>query len=227
MITRRSLGALAVGAGLPLPALAQGLSNRPIRLVIPFTPAGTTELVGRLTAERLSARLGQQVVVDNRPGASGNVGGEFVARAEPDGHTLLLTTIGTGAINFAVFGNRMPFKPEDLAAVGLMCRVPNVLMAANRMPIRTLADMVREAKAKPGALNYGTAGIATSPHVVIEQIRLQNRKAESVFPTEETEKETTVLDPVVKNSTFGVVRWRIKSAEIEHEQRETKKIREN
>ena len=155
MITRRSLGALAVGAGLPLPALAQGLSNRPIRLVIPFTPAGTTDLVGRLTAERLSARLGQQVVVDNRPGASGNVGGEFVARAEPDGHTLLLTTIGTGAINFAVFGNRMPFKPEDLAAVGLMCRVPNVLMAANRMPIRTLADMVREAKAKPGALNYG------------------------------------------------------------------------
>jgi len=172
MITRRSLGALSLGAALPLPALAQGLSNRPIRLVIPFTPAGTTDLVGRLTAERLSARLGQQVVVDNRPGASGNVGGEFVARSEPDGHTLLLTTIGTGAINFAVFGNRMPFKPEDLAAVGLMCRVPNVLMAANRMPIRTLADMTREAKAKPGGLNYGTAGIATSPHVVIEQIRL-------------------------------------------------------
>ncbi|MFN7332342.1 MAG: Bug family tripartite tricarboxylate transporter substrate binding protein, partial [bacterium] len=146
MITRRSLGTLTIGAGLPLPALAQGLSNRPIRLVIPFTPAGTTDLVGRLTAERLSARLGQQVVVDNRPGASGNVGGEFVARSEPDGHTLLLTTIGTGAINFAVFGNRMP--------------------------IRSLADMVREAKAKPGALNYGTAGIATSPHVVIEQIRL-------------------------------------------------------
>jgi tripartite-type tricarboxylate transporter receptor subunit TctC len=94
MITRRSLGALAIGAGLPLPALAQGLSNRPIRLVIPFTPAGTTDLVGRLTAERLSARLGQQVVVDNRPGASGNVGGEFVARAEPDGHTILIAHIG-------------------------------------------------------------------------------------------------------------------------------------
>lgn len=171
-ITRRGLGGLALGATLAKPALAQGLSGRPIRLVIPFTPAGTTDLVGRLTGERLAARLGQQVVVDNRPGASGNVGGEFVARADPDGHTLLLTTIGTGAINFPVFGNRMPFKPEDLTAVGLMCRVPNVLMAANRMPIRNLADMVREAKAKPGGLNYGTAGIATSPHVVIEQIRL-------------------------------------------------------
>ena len=75
MITRRSLGALAIGVGFPLPALAQGLSNRPIRLVIPFTPAGTWDLCGRLTAERLSARLGQPVVVANRPGPSGHVRG--------------------------------------------------------------------------------------------------------------------------------------------------------
>ena len=143
-----------------------------MKIIIGFPAGGPLDSHARLLADELGKRLGQQVVADNRPGASGNVGGEFVARAEPDGHTLLLTTIGTGAINFAVFGNRMPFKPEDLAAVGLMCRVPNVLMAANRMPIRSLTDMVREAKAKPSALNYGTAGIATSPHVVIEQIRL-------------------------------------------------------
>jgi len=162
------------GAALASPriAAAQGFPSRPIRIVIPFTPAGTTDLVGRLTAEMLGRRLNHPVVVDNRPGASGNVGAEFVARSEPDGHTLLLTTIGTGAINFAVFRDRMPYRPEDLQAVGLMTRVPNVLMAANRTTIRSVADLVREARARPGAINYGTAGIATSPHVVVEQLRL-------------------------------------------------------
>ncbi|MBR0651721.1 tripartite tricarboxylate transporter substrate binding protein [Roseomonas terrae] len=169
-LARRAL--LAAPLFAPRLASAQGFPSRPIRLVIPFTPAGTTDLVGRLTGEMLGRRLNHQVVVDNRPGASGNVGGEFVARSEADGHTLLLTTIGTGAINYAVFRDRMPYKPEDLAAVGLMTRVPNVLMAANNTTIRTVADLVREAKARPGRINYGTAGIATSPHVVVEQLRL-------------------------------------------------------
>ncbi|WP_137127810.1 tripartite tricarboxylate transporter substrate binding protein [Roseomonas sp. HF4] len=172
MTTHRRALLAAPLLALARPALAQGFPTRPIRIVVPFTPAGTTDLVARLTAEQLGRRLNHQVVVDNRPGASGNVGAEFVARSEPDGHTLLLTTIGTGAINFAVFRERMPYKPEDLAAVALMTRVPNVLMAANRTSIRNLADMVREAKAAPGRLNYGTAGIATSPHVVVEQLRL-------------------------------------------------------
>ncbi|HWT09331.1 MAG TPA: tripartite tricarboxylate transporter substrate binding protein [Roseomonas sp.] len=171
--TRRLLlSAMPAAFALPRLASAQGFPSRPIRIVIPFTPAGTTDLVGRLTAEMLGRRLNHQVVVDNRPGASGNVGAEFVARSEADGHTLLLTTIGTGAINFAVFRDRMPYKPEDLAAVGLMTRVPNVLMAANNTNIRTVADLVREARARPGRINYGTAGIATSPHVVVEQLRL-------------------------------------------------------
>lgn len=171
--TRRLLiAALPAALAAPRIAFAQGFPSRPIRLVIPFTPAGTTDLVGRLTAEMLGRRMNHQVVVDNRPGASGNVGAEYVARSEADGHTLLLTTIGTGAINFAVFRDRMPYKPEDLAAVGLMTRVPNVLMAANNTSIRTVADLVREARARPGRINYGTAGIATSPHVVVEQLRL-------------------------------------------------------
>jgi tripartite-type tricarboxylate transporter receptor subunit TctC len=170
-VDRRALLATPL-LGLARPAFAQAFPSRPIRIVIPFTPAGTTDLVGRLTAEHLGRRLNHQVVVDNRPGASGNVAAEFVARSEPDGHTLLLTTIGTGAINFAVFRDRMPYKPEDMAAVALMTRVPNVLMAANNTSIRSVADLVREARARPGAINYGTAGIATSPHVVVEQLRL-------------------------------------------------------
>lgn len=171
--SRRALFAATALLDAPSVARAQAAwPSRPMRLVVPFPPAGTTDIVARLTAERLSQRLNHQVIVENRPGAGGNVGAEHVSRSEPDGHTLLLTTIGTGAINYAVYGARMPYRPEDLAAVGLMVRVANVLMAANRTSIRSLADLVREARARPGQLNYGTAGIATSPHVVGEQLRL-------------------------------------------------------
>jgi tripartite-type tricarboxylate transporter receptor subunit TctC len=172
-LTRRAALAAPLLA-LPLPGRAQeGFPSRPLRVVIPFTPAGTTDLTGRLAAERLSARLGQPVVVENRPGAGGNVGAEFVARAEPDGYTLLLTTIGTGAINFAVYGDRMPYKPGDLAAVGLLSRVPNVLMVPPSLPVQSIAELVALAKQRPGGLNYGTAGIGSSPHICTELFALQ------------------------------------------------------
>jgi tripartite-type tricarboxylate transporter receptor subunit TctC len=179
-VTRRGLVATVLAAPAVLrdggeQALAQGAAtfpNRPIRLVIPFTPAGTTDLVGRVAAEMLGPRLGQTVVVENRPGAGGNVGAEFVARADPDGHTLLLTTIGTGAINFAVYGDRMPYKPEELAAVGLFVRVPNVLLASNSLPAKTVTELVALSKQRLGGLNYGTAGIGSSPHVCGELFKL-------------------------------------------------------
>ena len=173
--TRRTI-LTAGAAGLiaaPRVLRAQGAwPNRPVRLVIPFTPAGTTDLVGRMAAEVLGPRLGQQIVVENRPGAGGNVAGEFVARSEPDGYTLLLTTIGTGAINFAVYGDRMPYKPEDLAAIGLLIRVPNVLLTANDLPVRTVSELVALSKQRSGGLNYGTAGIGSSPHVCGELFKL-------------------------------------------------------
>ncbi len=179
MTTRRTL----LAATLALPALrnaqaqtqAQGAPwspTRPIRLVIPFTPAGTTDLVGRIGAERLSARLGQQVVVENRAGAGGNVGAEFVAKAEPDGYTLLLTTIGTGAINYAVYGDKMPYRPQDLAAVGLFIRVPNVLMVRRDLPVNSIAELTALARSRNGGLNYGTAGIGSSPHVCTELYKI-------------------------------------------------------
>ncbi len=150
----------------------EAFPSRPVRIVIPFTPAGTTDLIGRLAAERLALRLGQPVLVENRAGAGGNVGAEAVARSEPDGHTLLLTTIGTGAINFAVFGDRMPYKAEDLAAVGLLARVPNVLMVAKALPVRDIAGLVALSNQRAGGLNYGSAGVGTSPHVCMELFNL-------------------------------------------------------
>lgn len=157
------------------PLLAPGLASaqpwaptRPLRLVIPFPPGGTTDLVGRMVAERLSPRLGQPVIVENRPGAGGNIAGEFVIRAEPDGQTLLFTSIGTGAINYAVYGARMPWRPEDMAAIGLVTRMPNVLMVANRLPVRNMAQFLDFARARQGEITYGTAGIGSSPHICME-----------------------------------------------------------
>ncbi|MDO9709573.1 tripartite tricarboxylate transporter substrate binding protein [Paracraurococcus lichenis] len=170
--------ALLAAPLLALPAAAraeEGFPSRPLRIVIPFTPAGTTDLTGRLAAERLAARLGQPVVVENRPGAGGNVGGEAVARAEPDGYTLLLTTIGTGAINFAVYGDKMPYRPGDLAAVGLLTRVPNVLMVPPSLPVQSVADLVALARQRQGGLNYGTAGIGSSPHICMELFGIETR----------------------------------------------------
>jgi len=164
--------AVLAAAGVLAPAVlrAQGAwsPSRPLRLVIPFPPGGTTDMVGRMVAERLAPRLGQPVVVENRPGAGGNLAGETVARAEPDGTTLFFTSIGTGAINYAVYGARMPWKPEDMAAVGLVTRMPNVLMVANRMPMTTMAQFLDFARSRQGEITYGTAGIGSSPHVCME-----------------------------------------------------------
>jgi len=160
-----------LAAALFAPALARAevwAPSRPVRLVIPFPPGGTTDMVGRMVAERLTPRLGQPVVVENRPGAGGNLAGEVVARAEPDGGTLFFTSIGTGAINYSVYGPRMPWKPEDMAAVGLVTRMPNVLMVANRMPMQTMAQFLDFARGRQGEITYGTAGIGSSPHVCME-----------------------------------------------------------
>jgi tripartite-type tricarboxylate transporter receptor subunit TctC len=160
-----------LAAPLLVPAVAQGQAwapTRPLRLVIPFPPGGTTDLIGRMVAERLSPRLGQPVIVENRPGAGGNIAGEYVVRAEPDGQTLLFTSIGTGAINYAVYGARMPWRPEEMAAIGLVTRMPNVLMVANRLPVRSMAQFLDFARGRQGEITYGTAGIGSSPHVCME-----------------------------------------------------------
>lgn len=172
-LNRRTLiGSLAA---LPLPALAQDgpYPSRPIRMIVNFPPGGTTDIAARIYGERLQSRLGQPVPVENRGGATGNIGAEAVARATPDGYTVLSTAVSPAAINYALFGARMPYKPEDLAAVGLYLRVPNVIMVHPSQPIRTIQDLVAAAKAQPGKLNFGSAGSGGSPHMAMEMFMLR------------------------------------------------------
>ncbi|MBK1662434.1 Bug family tripartite tricarboxylate transporter substrate binding protein [Paracraurococcus ruber] len=172
MPTRRTTLLAAAGL-LAAPALrAQpAWPARTIRLIVPFTPAGTTDIAARILAERLTPRLGQQVIVENRPGAGGNVGGEFVVKADPDGHTLLMGTVSSGAINYSLYGAKMPYRPEDLANAGLMLQVPNAIFVANALPVRSLAELVDYVKARPGRLNHGSSGIGTSLHLTGELLK--------------------------------------------------------
>ncbi|HZH45735.1 MAG TPA: tripartite tricarboxylate transporter substrate binding protein [Roseococcus sp.] len=179
MTHRRSL----LAAGLALPALAPAAlapaaaqpawsPSRPIRLVVGFTPAGTTDIAARLLVEPLSQRLGQQVVIENRPGAGGNVGADVVAKADPDGHTLLMQTISSGAINYGLYGARMTYRPEDLAGISLVVRVPNAIFVTPAVPARTLAELVALVRASPGRFNIGSSGVGTSLHMTGELLKL-------------------------------------------------------
>lgn len=176
MLTPRR--ALLASAGLLAapPVLAQGGGHgawpaRTIRLVVPFTPAGTTDIAARILAERLTQRLGQNVVVENRPGAGGNIGSDVVAKADPDGYSLLMCTVSSAAINYSLYGPKMPYRPEELAAAGLMLQVPNAIFVTNALPVTTLAELVAYAKARPGQLNNGSSGIGTSLHLTGELLK--------------------------------------------------------
>ncbi|NKE45874.1 tripartite tricarboxylate transporter substrate binding protein [Roseomonas frigidaquae] len=171
----------ALGAALALPFIGQAAAqsgqapwapSRPVRIVVPFQGGGATDLTARLLAERLSPMLGQPVVVDNRPGAGGNLGADMVAKADPDGHTLLMCTIGTASINQFLY-SRMPYKPEDLSAVALANLVANGIMVNANLPVRNFAEFLAHAKANPGKLNYGTPGNGTSGHLSGEYLKVR------------------------------------------------------
>ncbi len=166
---------LLLGAALAVPALhrasAQGWApTRPVRVIVPFQAGGATDLTARLIAERLSPVLGQPVIVDNRPGAGGNLGAEAVAKADPDGYTLLMATIGTASINHFLY-SRLPYRREDLAAVAMVNQVANGVLVNPSLPVRSFQDFVAYAKANPGRLNYGTPGNGTSGHLSGEYLK--------------------------------------------------------
>jgi tripartite-type tricarboxylate transporter receptor subunit TctC len=174
-ITRRTALGAALAAPLVLPGAARAQAwapTRPVRLVVPFVGGGATDLTARLIAERLGPMLGQPVVVDNRPGAGGNLGADIVAKSDPDGHTLLMCTIGTASINQFLY-SRMPFRPEDLAAVALVNMVANGIVVNPNVPARSFQELIGHAKQNPGRLNYGTPGNGTSGHMSGEYLKVR------------------------------------------------------
>ncbi|MBN9461676.1 MAG: tripartite tricarboxylate transporter substrate binding protein [Burkholderiales bacterium] len=141
---------------------------RPVRIVVPFPPGGATDIVAREIAERLTKAMGQPFVVENRAGASGNIGVELVARSAPDGYTLVVGAPQTLTINPQLFRN-LPFDPQrDLAPIVVIASVPNVLLVTNRLPVKTPQELIALARAQPGKLNYGSSSIGGTPHLSAE-----------------------------------------------------------
>ncbi len=163
---------LSAGAAMPAGvALAQTYPAKPIRLIAPFPPGGSVDVVGRMLAARLTESLGQQVVVDNRSGASGNIGTEFVMNAPPDGYTLLINTIPLVVNQYLL--TRVPYDAvKDFAPVMLISSSPSILTVHPSVPAKSVKELIALAKSKPGALNYSGAGIGTNPHIAGELFNL-------------------------------------------------------
>ena len=165
----RLLSIALAWAMVAVTAIAQtgddGWPERPIRLVVPFPAGSSTDIIARIVAQKLSHRLGQQVVIENRAGASGNIGADAVAKAAPDGYTMGIATTSTHAVA-ASLSTSLPYDPiKDFAPVAMIGSQPYVLVLQPALPARNLAELIALAKAKPGTLNYGSAGVASLAHL--------------------------------------------------------------
>jgi len=147
---------------------AQSWPSKPIRIISPYPPAGANDLLARIIAPKLSEQLGQPVVVENRAGATGNIGAELVAKAPADGYTLLMGQAGNLTINISLMA-KIPFDPvRDFSPVTMVASTPNVLVVHPSLPVRTVKDLIALAKAKPGQINYATSGIGSPGHLAAE-----------------------------------------------------------
>ena len=173
-LMKRFVAALAAAAaiGVVAPAVAQGTyPTKPVRLVVPFPAGGTTDILARAVAQKLSETWGQSVIVDNRPGAGGNIGSELVAKSPPDGYTLLMGTVGTHAINPSLYA-KMPYDHvKDFTPVILVAGVPNVLVVNLSLPVNSVQELIAYGKANPNKLNFASSGNGTSIHLSGELFR--------------------------------------------------------
>jgi len=156
-----------LSAALSWAAAAQTYPSQPIRMIAPFPPGGSVDITARLIAEPLAAQLGQRIIVDNRSGASGNIGMEAAARAAPDGYTIVLNTIPL-VTNQAMFPNLTWDPIRDFAAIGMVATSPHVVVVPGKSPYHSIDELVRAARASPGRLTYASAGVATTFHLCAE-----------------------------------------------------------
>ncbi|MCW5576407.1 MAG: tripartite tricarboxylate transporter substrate binding protein [Burkholderiales bacterium] len=165
-----------IAAVLALPVVAQAAewtATKPVRVIVPFPPGGSNDIVGRLVANDLGPLIGQQAVVDNRGGAGGIIGSEIAAGAQPDGHTLLIASVAF-AYNPSIYKSKVRFDPEkSFTPIALIGTGPSALTVNPKMPAKSTKDLINMAKAKPGALNYATAGIGSFQHLSTELLKLQ------------------------------------------------------
>ena len=161
--------ATALGAGA---ALAQAFPSKPVRIIVPQTPGGASDALARMIGQKLSERWGQPVVVENKPGAGGNVGTDYVAKAPADGYTLLMSYVGTQAINGSVYKS-LTYEPyKDFAPVATLATVPFALVVNQNFPVKTPAELLPYIKAHPGAVNFGSAGNGSLNHLLGEMVNM-------------------------------------------------------
>lgn len=163
---------LAATLAMTAPAAAQGYPTRPVRLVVPYPAGGTTDIIARIAASQLEASLHQPFVADNRPGASGAIGTAMVAKAAPDGYTLVMGNANSHGINSAVLKS-LPYDAEkDFAAVTVVADTPNIIVANPSLPVHALGDLITLAKAAPGRITYGSTSTGGSPHMSAELLEM-------------------------------------------------------
>jgi tripartite-type tricarboxylate transporter receptor subunit TctC len=169
-VLQTALIALSMAAGAGVAIAADPYPSKPVMMIVPQAPGGTNDIVARLIAADLSQRLGQSFIVDNRPGAGGNIGTQYAARAKPDGYTILMTISSTQAISPALY-KQIPFDPiKDFEPIGLVASVPNVLVANPAFPQKTLPELIAAAKAKPNEYRFASAGNGTLNHLLGEML---------------------------------------------------------
>ena len=166
------LFAVTACAQSPSASSGQPYPSRPLRLIVPFPPGGSTDILSRALSQKLSENLAQPVVVDNRPGAGGSIGSEAAAKAVPDGYTLLMGQLGPLAVSPAIYRN-LPYDPvKSFAPISLMAIVPSVLVVNTSLPFSSAAEVIAYAKANPGKLTYGSAGTGSTSHLTTEYFKL-------------------------------------------------------
>jgi tripartite-type tricarboxylate transporter receptor subunit TctC len=201
-------------------AHAQNYPNKPIRLVVPFAPGGSSSLVARFMSEEMAKGLGTSIVIENKPGGGGNIAMQEVARAAPDGYTLIIGHVGSLAMNPYMY-EHLPYDVDkDFAAVSLLAIVPNIFVVYHEVPAKNLREFVALAKAKPGQINYGSAGNGSAGHLAMEYLKqvtgieLQHVPYKGTGPnvtdliagrTQATSAGTPPLMPHVKSGKLRVI----------------------